>query len=222
MNTKIARRGPHRGTVLLVVSVVGALLIGTAGGAVGASLVTSAQIKNGTIRAVDIRNNTITGAKIKKNTVASSDIKNRTILAKDIKKGVLTGALVKDGSLRGADLAAETLTGEHIIDGSVGAADLAVEVLAQWAVVNFDGTLVRSTQGVSAQKLNTGQYEVTFPESVKECAFAATIGNPVSGTPLAGMVSATPRFAKDNGVFVGTSNDAGASVDRAFHLVVHC
>lgn len=222
MITRTARRGPHRGTVLLVGSVVGALLIGTAGGAVGASLVTSAQIKNGTIRAVDIRNNTITGAKIKTGTLTSSDIKNRTILAKDVKKGALTSALVKDGSLRGADLAAETLTGEHIVDGSVTGADLAADALARWAVVDVGGTLVRSTQGAAAQKLNTGQYEVTFAGSVKECAFAATIGNPVSGTPLAGLVSATPRVGKDNGVFVATANEAGASADRPFHLVVHC
>lgn len=221
MNTRTARRGPHRGTVLLVVSVVGALLLGTAGGAVGASLVTSAQIKNGTIRAVDIRTSTITGAKIKNSTLTSSDIKNRTILAKDVKKGVLTGALVKDGSFTGDELAEGSVTGGHLADGSVTIADLAAELRTHWAVVNADGSLARGTQG-AASTGSAGVFKVSFPIDVNECAFSATLGNATNGLPGTGGVTATPWSGEPASVFVTTNSATGAAASRAFHLVVHC
>lgn len=222
MDTRTARRGLHRGTVLLVVSVVGALLLGTTGGAVGASLITSAQIKNGTIRGVDIRNNTITGAKIKKGTISSSDIKDRTIVAKDVKKSSLTGELVKNRSLRGADVAKETLTGAHILDGSLTLADLAPELQTHWAVVNSDGTLARGTQGATSSRPGTGIFRVTFPVDVNECAFSATLGNAVDGTPGSGVVTATPWSGDTKSIFVTTHSLADVGANRAFHIAVHC
>jgi hypothetical protein len=61
------------------------VLIVTATTATAAALITSADIKDGTIQSVDIKNNTIASADIKDGTVSSADIANGTITSGDIK-----------------------------------------------------------------------------------------------------------------------------------------
>jgi hypothetical protein len=52
----------------------------------------------------------ITSAQIKNNTIKSKDVKDNSLTGKDIKDSSLTGADVKDGSLTKADLASSTPT----------------------------------------------------------------------------------------------------------------
>jgi hypothetical protein len=73
----------RRPTPALAVAVL-ALVLALAGTSYAAVQITSAQIKNGTIK--------------------GKDIKDRTITGKDVKDSSLTGADVKDGSLTRADL----------------------------------------------------------------------------------------------------------------------
>jgi hypothetical protein len=94
----------------------------------------------------------------------------------------------------------------------------------QFAVVNTDGTLARGTSGASSTHIGvagTGTYEVDFgTKDVSGCAFVATLGAPgVSTTPPVGEIS----VASDaDGVFIQTSNSAGAPADASFHLYVSC
>jgi uncharacterized protein YjbI with pentapeptide repeats len=74
-------------------------------GAGAATLVTSAQIKDGTIVGRDVKNGGLTGADLKDGSVTSKDLKNGTVTSADVKDGSLTGADVQDGSLAAADLA---------------------------------------------------------------------------------------------------------------------
>jgi len=51
----------------------------------------------------------------------------------------------------------------------------------------------------------------------------ATIGNSTgSGTEPSGEITTNGRFDSVNGVFIQTSNSAGADADRGFHLLVTC
>jgi hypothetical protein len=66
-------------------------------------MITSAAIKNNTIRTVDIRNNTIRSADIGDNAVRSVDIVESTVRSRDIHNNTVRGVDVKDGSLTAAD-----------------------------------------------------------------------------------------------------------------------
>src|SRR5580692_12507365 len=47
-----------------------------------------------------------------------------------------------------------------------------------YAVVGYTANLVRATAGTTLTTLGTGRYDVTFPASVKKCAYLATVGDP--------------------------------------------
>lgn len=130
--TDTCRHGRSRLLTPLAV-LVGALVI-SGGSAYAAAQITSAQIKDGTIRSVDVKNNALTGADVKDGSLGSADLQDRGVTGRDVAAETLTGAQVKNGSLGSADLqdrgvtgqdvAAETLTGAQVKNGSLGAADL--------------------------------------------------------------------------------------------------
>ena len=66
----------------------------------------------------------ITSAQIKNNSIKSKDIKDGQVTGKDVKDGSLAGADVADGSVTGADVADGSVTGADVKDGSVTRADL--------------------------------------------------------------------------------------------------
>jgi hypothetical protein len=77
-----------------------AALVMSAGGTVtAAALITSANVKDNTIRSVDIRDETI----------RSRDVDNRSLTGADIQNRSLTGADVRNSSLGGADINESTL-----------------------------------------------------------------------------------------------------------------
>jgi hypothetical protein len=83
-----------------MVVALAALVMGAGGGVTAAALMTSANIKDNTIRTVDIRDGTL-----------------RSI---DVANGTLTGADVRDGKLTGVDLANNSLTGTDVNESSLG------------------------------------------------------------------------------------------------------
>ena len=47
-----------------------------------------------------------------------------------------------------------------------------------YAVVGYTANLVRATHGTTLTNLGTGRYDVTFPTSINNCAYEATVGDP--------------------------------------------
>jgi hypothetical protein len=75
----------------------------------------------------------------------------------------------------------------------------------KYAVVSSTGTLVRGANAVSASKLTTGTYVVTFDANVTGCAHNATVGQPGSvGASSPGLATVVGRSGNANGVFVKT------------------
>lgn len=99
-----------------------------------------------------------------------------------------------------------------------------------WAVVDGNGTLERSSDGVvSAELLDgavpAGDYAVVFDRDISECAYQATVGRPgVNFGPSPGFAQvANWTGDPDNGVIVFTKDQDGAGVEnRGFHLLVTC
>jgi hypothetical protein len=91
-----------------------------------------------------------------------------------------------------------------------------------WAVVDNNGTLIRSKGVTSAQKIGTGDYQVVFNSDVTNCSYQATVGSP-GNTPNFGQADVWSRVNVAAGVEVRTLNTAGNTfTDLPFHLAVFC
>jgi hypothetical protein len=104
--------------------------------------------------------------------------------------------------------------------GPAGANGLSATAL--WAVVNFDGALVRGSGVTSSTKTSTGTYSVVFNRNVTGCAYVGSLGTASLGSPPPGSFGATNLFLSPNGIFVKTRNPAGADTDSAFDVAVFC
>lgn len=89
-----SRRAAAPLTAAAAAALVAGLVVTSGGASVAAKLITSKNIKNGTITSLDVKNNALTGA----------DVKNSSLTGADIKDGTTTGADIKDGTVTRADL----------------------------------------------------------------------------------------------------------------------
>ncbi|MGH8002132.1 MAG: hypothetical protein ACREPR_22560 [Brasilonema sp.] len=90
------------------------------------------------------------------------------------------------------------------------------------AVVNSDGTLARSLGAISSSVLDTGSYEVVFPQDVSNCIYNATPGVPGLDNPQPGEVAVGLRRNNSNAVFIATYDSSGQLANNGFHLTVAC
>lgn len=98
-----------------------------------------------------------------------------------------------------------------------------------WAVVDGNGTLERSSDGVDSAQLlaflPNGDYAVVFDRDISNCAYQATVGRPgVNVGPLPGFAQvANWTDDPEHGVIVFTKDHNGSGVEnRGFHLLVTC
>jgi hypothetical protein len=135
---------------------------------------------------------------------------------------LITSAMIKDKAIKNADLADGAVNSRVVANGSLRSLDLVPRARPAWAVVNTDGTLARSSGGVTSASLGVdGQYSVNFGRDVSHCAYVGTIDYSAGG--YQGELSATPREGNVNAVFVQTYVfDPGIDANLPFHLVVFC
>jgi hypothetical protein len=94
----------------------------------------------------------------------------------------------------------------------------------RWAVVAADGTLLRD-QGARKVEVGGGGYFVRFNESVKKCAYTATVGAQNTAYQDPGETQAAHSTGAGNpkkDVFVAISDTDTGAIDRGFSLVVTC
>jgi hypothetical protein len=159
---------------------------------------------------------------IGKNTVASPQVVNGSLQTKDLSAKART-ALKGNRGLRG-------LTGAKGATGAAGAqgvkgdkGDAGTPATKLWAVVNADGTLLRSSGGVSVSGAN--YYNVTFPQPVNNCAYSVTIGRSGAAFSNGGQVEADEFVSNGfstSSILVRTYDSAGAAAQKKFSLVVFC
>jgi hypothetical protein len=90
------------------------VLIVTATTATAAALITSADIKDGTVASVDLKNEDVKSADINAGAVGSAELKNEDVKSADINAGAVASSELKNNSVASVD----------ILDGTIAAADL--------------------------------------------------------------------------------------------------
>jgi len=92
-----------------------------------------------------------------------------------------------------------------------------------YAVVGYTANLVRATAGTTLTTLGTGRYDVTFPSSVKKCAYLATVGDPGNALVFNPNNVYTGSASNPDTVYIETKNQGGGlSSGIPFHLAVIC
>jgi hypothetical protein len=99
------------------------------------------------------------------------------------------------------------------------APEAAAVVKSYYAVINANGTVARSTTGVTSKRVQAGVYTVTFPVNIKLCAYLATIGSATTAKQTPGGIKVSSAGLKVVGVQTGSGNTLA---DRGFHLLVAC
>lgn len=92
-----------------------------------------------------------------------------------------------------------------------------------YAVVGYQGNLVRATPRTTLIRLSTGRYDVKFPSSVFGCAYLASVGDPghqLVYNPAGVYTGSSPNFDE---VYIETKNPGGGlSSGIPFQLAVVC
>jgi hypothetical protein len=110
----------------------------------------------------------------------------------------------------------------HLVADVVGFFEAAVTATPLHAVVTSAGGLARGFHAASATRPQSGRYSVLFDRDVRSCTYAATIGDPSTGTESAAFVSVASLPADASGVYVEVRDRDSKLVNRGFHLVVLC
>ena len=136
---------------------------------------------------------------------------------------LVTSAGIRDHTIKNVDIASGAVDSRVVKDKSIVSGDLAPKARAAWAHINADGTLARSSGGVTSASLGVdGQYSVNFARDVSNCAYVATIDYSTGG--YEGEVSVAPGEDSLKAVFVQTFlfGSPGMDADMPFYLAVFC
>jgi hypothetical protein len=103
-----------------------------------------------------------------------------------------------------------------------------IDQKTMFAVVNANGSLRRGTAGTTSALFTggtlPGDYAVSFPRSVAECAWVASVTATEDGlNPDRGQVGVTVLLpSSPNTVYIQGQNSAGAETEVPFTLIVSC
>jgi hypothetical protein len=136
---------------------------------------------------------------------------------------LVTSATIKDHTIKNVDIASGAVDSRVVKDKSIALRDLSTRARPAWAHVNSDGSVARSSGGVTSASLGIdGQYSVNFGRDVSKCSYVGTIDSGAGGNE--GEVNVAPRLGNAKAVFVQTVTltPSPADADLPFYLVVFC
>lgn len=140
--------------------------------------------------------------------------------SKDIRRNAVLSKHIKRAQVKTQDIGNGAVTAPKLADGAM--------LTTHFARVRSDGALAGGT-AVSSLRLQTGAYQLVFPESIEECAGVATTSS-FPGFDLAvNRIWANVAIAVTNGggrdpnsVIVDTYGSNGLGDDTAFSLLLAC
>jgi hypothetical protein len=102
-----------------------------------------------------------------------------------------------------------------------------IDQKTMFAVVDADGSLRRGTAGTTSALFTDGMlpgdYAVTFPRSIAECAWVASVTATADGlNPARGQIGVTVLTSSPDTVYIQGQNSAGVEMEAPFTLIVSC
>ena len=118
----------------------------------------------------------VTGASVKNESLTGKDVKNGTLRSVDLAPNSATREAIATGAVGSSELADGEIGAADVADGSLSAAKLASGVVptVMFARVSSAGVLEDSSAGVTAVRSGAGNYLITLPGDVVDCAAVGT------------------------------------------------
>jgi hypothetical protein len=92
-----------------------------------------------------------------------------------------------------------------------------------FAVVDYNANLARSSAGATINHLGVGRYDITFASAVAGCAYLATVGDPANALVFNPAGVYTGSGTNGSTVYIETKNPGGGLTDGIpYHLAVVC
>jgi hypothetical protein len=172
---------------------LGALVMSTGGTVTAAALITSANIKDNTIRSVDIRDETIRSRDVDNGSLTGADLKNRSLTGVDVKNGSLTGADVNESSLAKVPAAANATNAQNAgkVDGLDSANLVPGGVLPSGRTIKGAYAL----EYLAAAAIEPGRVAISFGASLPAAPAASFIPQGVAATAECPGSAANPTAA---------------------------
>jgi hypothetical protein len=222
---RIPRRRPSAALIVACCSLFVAL--GGTSYAVATGTIGSQEIRDGSIKDVDVASHTLRGNKVAPDALGGGAVKEEALDASKL------------GSVRQADHAtnadaAETAASATTADAATRAGSAATaDGLQSQVIVTADGSRYDARGVTDVDKIGAGRYIVTFDRDVSRCVAQATpiyefdfYGAPdASGTGEVAVEFSPGGSGSSDGdrrLWVHTGTNAGVQADRGFHLLVSC
>jgi hypothetical protein len=217
---------------LIVASV--ALVFAIAGGITyAASKINGKRIKAHSIAAGKLKDHTLTGRQMKSKSIPGGKLKPNTVTGLQVNESTLG----KVPNAAQADNATNATNADHATNadtannannlGGVGPGGYQQRLRFAVVAASAGGALVVRGNATGAGRISAGNYFVSFPGDIRNCAYVATNGDTGAGVGPAGEISVEQR-ASDNptDVEVRHYNSAGTQTDYGlgdgFHITVVC
>lgn len=157
MTTKTSKTRKFRPSPALVIACV-ALFAALSGSAMAAkSAIRSAQIVDGTVRTVDLRDNAVNTFKVANGTITADDLATDSVGTDEIAKDAVKADEIAPEAVASSEVANQSLTQDDLGPNSVGSSELqagavrASELGTIIQVSNSTGIAANTTNGVSVQ-----------------------------------------------------------------------
>jgi hypothetical protein len=210
MTSKTTRTRRFRPSPAMAISVV-ALFLALAGTAFAAPklLVRSAQIVDGTVRTVDLRDNAVTSPKIADATVTAGDLGADSVGSEEIAKDAVKSDEIADNAVTSSEVAPDSLTAGDLASNSVTSLEIADQTINSNDIgpnaVNADELSV-VTLRTNAKSLAAGTNgSISVPCQAGEQVLSG------GGAPSNYGVEMTSNAPSGNGWFYAASNKTGAT-----------
>jgi hypothetical protein len=153
------------------------------------------------------------------NSVGTKQLRNGAVVAAKVKPHSLLPSnfaqMPKGPKGDKGDAGPQGLPGQAGAKGDKG--DKGDPATKLFAAVAKDGTAIVKSAGVNSTRSGSGQYVVTFPQNVSNCAPIVSIADTAGGEAAAAVPA-----AGSNTLNVTTFSLGGGTVDRAFAIAVFC
>jgi hypothetical protein len=157
MTTKTTTTRKFRPSPAMIVSCM-ALFLALTGSAfaVGKNTVRSAQIVDGTVRTIDLRDNAVQSAKIADASVTAADLGPDSVGTEEIAKDAVTADEIAANAVASDEVAPDSLTADDLVANSVGSSEVADQSLTQADLgINSVGETEVAADAISADELAT-------------------------------------------------------------------
>jgi hypothetical protein len=183
--------------------------------------------------AITLPRNSVGSAQIRTHAVKKSEVDKHAVGRWEILPNGVARSEIRRDAVGPSEIRGNAVSSDEVQDGTLQAGDISSAGRAALSGVSFRvaSTAAGAAAGGNARAIahtaNTGVYTVDLGQDVSACQYAATIGGVKSGTAIeppaanAEVVTASPSTDATN-VVVTITDDAGAAIDSAFHLLVAC